>query len=110
MNKTQLIETVALQTGGKRKAADAVEAVLDAIVRAVVAGEAVSVTGFGTLVPKARPARMCLNPQTGDKVKVDASRVVRFRPGTRFQDLVAGRRPLPDSGNCIQKDPKATRP
>lgn len=96
--------------GGRRQATEAVETVLDAIVRAVVAGDAISITGFGKLIPTDRPARVSRHPQTGDKVKVDASRVVKFRPGKRFQDLVAGRRALPDSGNCIQKDPKTPCP
>nr|WP_197972609.1 HU family DNA-binding protein [Streptomyces gossypiisoli] len=110
VNKAQLIEAVAPRTGGKRQATAAVEAVLDAMVRAVVAGEAVSITGFGTLVPQARPARVSRNPQTGDEVKVAATRVVKFRPGTRFKDLVARRTPLPASGNSIQKAPKTPRP
>ncbi|WP_251075756.1 hypothetical protein [Streptomyces sp. ISL-12] len=37
-------------------------------------------------------------------MEVAERRVVKFRPGVRFQDLVAGRRAMPESGNCIQKD------
>ncbi|WP_374195176.1 HU family DNA-binding protein [Streptomyces sp. ISL-1] len=110
MNKAQLIEAVAAKTGGRAQATLAVETVLDVIVRTVAAGEAVSVTGFGTLVPKASPARVGRNPQTGDEVKVPASRVIRFRPGTRFRDLVSSRSPMPAFGNCIQKAPKTPRP
>ncbi|MFB1042329.1 HU family DNA-binding protein [Streptomyces chrestomyceticus] len=106
MNKAQLIHAVAKATGNRSQAADAVEATLDAMVRAVAAGEVVSITGFGSLTPEVRPARTARNPQTGEPVKVAERRVVKFRPGTRFQDLVAGRRAMPESGNCIQKDPK----
>ncbi|MFE7117503.1 HU family DNA-binding protein, partial [Streptomyces sp. NPDC057654] len=109
MNKAALIKAVTPRVGSKRQATDAVDAVLDTIVRAVAAGEAVSVTGFGTLVPKARPARVVRNPQNGEQIKRASSRVVRFRPGTRFSDLVSGRRPMPAIGNCIQKDPKTPR-
>nr|WP_239086468.1 HU family DNA-binding protein [Streptomyces parvus] len=109
VNKAQLIAAVEDELGGRAQATAAVESVLDAVVRTVARGEAVSVTGFGTLVPKARPARTARNPRTGDEVEVAPTRVVRFRPGARFQDLVAGRRAMPDSGNCIQKDPKTPK-
>ncbi|WP_308114699.1 HU family DNA-binding protein [Streptomyces sp. ISL-12] len=62
MNKAQLIQAVAKTTGNRAQAADAVEAALDAIVRAVAAGEVVSVTGFGSLTPRVRPARTARNP------------------------------------------------
>ncbi len=109
VNKAQLIQAVAKTTGNRAQAADAVEAALDAIVRAVTAGEVVSVTGFGSLTPEVRPARTARNPQTGEPVQVAERRVVKFRPGARFQDLVAGRRAMPESGNCIQKDPKSPK-
>jgi DNA-binding protein HU-beta len=100
---------VAKVTGNRAEAADAVEATLDAMVRAVAAGDVVSVTGFGSLTPEERPARTARNPQTGEPLNVGASRVIKFRPGTRFKDLVAGRRAMPESGNCIQKDPKTPK-
>ncbi|MGW7621613.1 HU family DNA-binding protein [Streptomyces antimycoticus] len=56
MNKTQLINAVAEKTGGHHAATVAVEAVLDALVRAVASGETISGTGFGTLAPKWLPA------------------------------------------------------
>ncbi|MGW2320163.1 HU family DNA-binding protein [Streptomyces sp. NPDC001680] len=110
MNKAQLVKAVADKGGRRLTPAEAVETVLDVIVRAVVAGDPVAVTGFGSLVPRDRPAREAYNPMTGAKVQVDAYRVVKFRPGARFQDLVAGRAALPADGSCIQKAPKAPRP
>ncbi|MFI1830686.1 HU family DNA-binding protein [Streptomyces sp. NPDC020412] len=106
MNKAQLIAAVAARSGTRAEAVRAVETVFDVIVRTVASGEAVSVTGFGTLVPRHIPARQGHSPQTGQKITISACRVVRFRPGVRFQDLVSGRRPMPQSGNCIQKDPQ----
>lgn len=113
MNKAQLIKAVTQATGNRAQATLAVESVLDAMVRAVAADDVVSVTGFGSLTPERRPARTVRNPQTGEPVEVGESRVVKFRPGARFKDLVAGRREMPESGNCIEKDPKkpkAARP
>lgn len=110
MNKAQLIDAVADKTGGRTSATLAVEAVLDTIVRAVVGGEPVTITGFGTIKPVERPARVSRNPQNGDQVQVAATRVPRFVAGERFKALVSGRRDLPEDGNCIQKDPKTLRP
>lgn len=110
MNKRQLILAVKAKGGRKLSPTEAVETVLDVIVRAVASGDPVSITGFGTLVPKYRPARDARDPRTGAKLKAAPSYTVRFRPGTRFRDLVSGRKPLPDSGNCIQKDPRTPRP
>ncbi|MDN0193941.1 HU family DNA-binding protein [Streptomyces sp. S.PNR 29] len=110
MNKAQLIKAVADKGGRHLTPTEAVEIVLDVVVRAVVAGDPVSVTGFGSLTPRQRPARQARNPQTGAKVTVPASRVVKFRPGARFQDLLDQRLPMPESGNCIQKAPKTPRP
>lgn len=109
MNKLQLIEAVAERTGDRTSASTAVEAVLDSIVRTVVNGEAVNVTGFGTFEGRYRPGRIARNPQDGARVHVPASRRVRFRPGANFKDLIAGRKSLPAATSAIQKAPKTPR-
>lgn len=48
MNKAQLIDAISDKMGGRQQATDAVDYVLDAIVRAVVQGDRVSITGFGS--------------------------------------------------------------
>ncbi|WP_042384939.1 HU family DNA-binding protein [Streptacidiphilus melanogenes] len=108
MNKAQLVEAVAEQLGGRRAAAEAVDAVLDTIVRAVTAGDRVSVTGFGTFEKVDRAARFARNPQTGDRVKVKKTAVPRFRPGQGFKDLVSGSKKLPKSGVAVRKAPKGS--
>ncbi|MGW7572361.1 HU family DNA-binding protein [Streptomyces sp. NPDC054765] len=110
MNKAQLIKAVADKGGRSLTPKEAVETVLDVMVRAVVAGDPVSVTGFGSLVPHDRPAHTARNPQTGDEIQVPATRVPHFRAGARFKDLAAGRTAMPESGNCIRKAPKTPRP
>ncbi|AXI79583.1 HU family DNA-binding protein [Peterkaempfera bronchialis] len=108
MNKAQLVEAVAEQLGGRRAAAEAVDAVLDTIVRAVVAGDRVSVTGFGTFEKVDRSARFARNPQTGEKVRVKKTSVPRFRPGQGFKDLVSGSKKLPKEGPSVKKAPKGS--
>lgn len=108
MNKAQLVEAVAEQLGGRRAAAEAVDAVLDTIVRAVTAGDRVSVTGFGTFEKVDRSARFARNPQTGERVKVKKTAVPRFRPGQGFKDLVSGSKKLPKTGPSVKKAPKGS--
>ncbi len=109
MNKAQLVEAIADKVGGRQNAADAVDAVLDAIVRAVVAGDRVSVTGFGSFEKVERPARYARNPQTGERVRVKKTSVPRFRAGQGFKDLVSGSKKLPRGGEVsVKKAPKGS--
>ncbi|MFZ4234338.1 HU family DNA-binding protein [Streptomyces murinus] len=109
MNKAQLVETIAEKVGGRQQAAEAVDHVLDAIVRAVVAGERVSVTGFGSFEKVDRPARYARNPQTGERVRVKKTSVPRFRAGQGFKDLVSGSKKLPRGGEVsVKKAPKGS--
>ncbi|WP_225846445.1 HU family DNA-binding protein [Streptomyces sp. HPF1205] len=109
MNKAQLVEAIADKLGGRQPAADAVDAVLDAIVRAVVSGDRVSVTGFGSFEKVERPARYARNPQTGERVRVKKTSVPRFRAGQGFKDLVSGAKKLPRGGEvAVKKAPKGS--
>jgi DNA-binding protein HU-beta len=109
VNKAQLVEAIADKMGGRQPAADAVDAVLDAIVRAVVAGDRVSVTGFGSFEKVERPARYARNPQTGERVRVKKTSVPRFRAGQGFKDLVSGTKKLPRGGEvAVKKAPKGS--
>jgi DNA-binding protein HU-beta len=109
VNKAQLVEAIADKVGGRQQAADAVDAVLDAIVRAVVGGDRVSVTGFGSFEKVDRPARYARNPQTGERVRVKKTSVPRFRAGQGFKDLVSGSKKLPKGGEvAVKKAPKGS--
>lgn len=108
MNKAQLVEAIADKLGGRQQAADAVDAVLDALVRAVVAGDRVSVTGFGSFEKVDRPARYARNPQTGERVRVKKTSVPRFRAGQGFKDLVSGSKKLPKNDIAVKKAPKGS--
>jgi DNA-binding protein HU-beta len=109
VNKAQLVEAIADKVGGRQQAAEAVDAVLDAIVRAVVNGDRVSVTGFGSFEKVDRPARYARNPQTGERVRVKKTSVPRFRAGQGFKDLVSGSKKLPRGGEvAVKKAPKGS--
>lgn len=89
MNKTELVNAVALKSELTKKDADkAVAAVLDAIKEAVAAGDKVQLIGFGTFEAKERAARECRNPRTGETITVEASKVPSFKAGQGFKDAV----------------------
>jgi DNA-binding protein HU-beta len=108
VNKAQLVEAIQDKLGGRQQAADAVDVVLDAIVRSVVAGERVSVTGFGSFEKVDRPARYARNPQTGERVRVRKTSVPRFRAGAGFKELVSGAKKLPKNDVAVKKAPKGS--
>lgn len=95
MNKAQLIEALAERLGDKKTASQAVEGVVDLIVRNVNKGEKVNITGFGVFEKRARAARTARNPRTGEAVKVKKTNVPAFRAGTQFKEVVGGTRKLP---------------
>ena len=82
MNQSELIEKVARATELNQAAAGhPVKAVVNAIIDSLIAGEAVRVSGLGTFNVAERPARAGRNPQSGEAVKIAASKAVRFRAG-----------------------------
>lgn len=96
MNKATLAESVSARLGESNAVGRAaVDAVFDAIVRAVIDGETVTITGFGTFTQQEQAGRSARNPQTGQRVEVPAQAVPKFRAGQGFKDLVSGRRPVP---------------
>ena len=104
MNKAELIEvlTEKLDTD-RRHANDAVEHLIDAIVRAVQKGESVTITGFGVFERRRRAARVARNPRTGETVKVKPTAVPAFRPGAQFKAIVSGAQKLPADGPAVRR-------
>ena len=103
MNKAELVDSIESRLGGKRAATEAVEAVLDAIIREVAKGNKVTLTGFGTFENVTRAPRTGRNPRTGETVPIEQTAVPRFRPGTSFRTVVADPRSLPRTGNAAAR-------
>jgi DNA-binding protein HU-beta len=96
VNKSELIEAVASRLDGNRKAAQAaVDGVIDEITRALVKGERVSLTGFGTFEKRARAARTARNPATGEQIKLKKTSVPAFKAGATLKSFVSGATKLP---------------
>jgi DNA-binding protein HU-beta len=89
MNKTQLVDVVALKTGLKKKEAEAaVNAVTEAIAEALKAGDKVQLIGFGTFDVKESAARDGRNPKTGETIKIAASKRPVFSAGSALKNSV----------------------
>jgi DNA-binding protein HU-beta len=87
MNKAQLIEQVkSTLKSSKADAERGVNAVLDGISKGLKKDKAVQLVGFGSFSVKKRKARTGRNPQTGEKIKIKASKTVGFKPGKALKD------------------------
>lgn len=94
-NKSQVIEALAERLGDRKLAAEALDGLVDFIVRTVKGGERVTITGFGSFEKRARAARTARNPRTGETIQVAGTEIPAFRPGAMFREVVSGTRNLP---------------
>jgi DNA-binding protein HU-beta len=104
MNKAELIDVLTEKLGSDRRTAtEAVENVVDIIVRAVHKGQSVTITGFGVFEQRKRAARVARNPRTGETVKVKPTSVPAFRPGAQFKAVIAGKQKLSAAGPAVKR-------
>ncbi len=91
MTKAEVVDQVAEQAGlSKQDAANAVDATLNVIQDALVRGSEVNFTGFGKFSSAERGARQGVNPQTGERIDIAASKVPRFSAGSGLKKTVRG--------------------
>ena len=89
MTKQEFVDRVASKSGlNKRDAAKAVDAFLDSVTDALTEGESVNFTGFGKFTVAQRGARQGVNPQTGERIQIAASKVPRFSAGSALKNAV----------------------
>ncbi|MDD2445450.1 MAG: HU family DNA-binding protein [Clostridia bacterium] len=88
MNKTQFIKSIAETSGLTIKEATAAyDAFVETVVKSLKNGEKVSLLGFGNFELKKRAARMGINPQTKEQVKISASNAPAFKVSKTFKSL-----------------------
>lgn len=81
LNKNEIIEIVAEKAMlSKRDAREAFELIFDEIEKALLNGEEVNITNFGTLVPIHRKARIGTDPKTHKQITLKAKNSIAFRP------------------------------
>lgn len=90
LTRMDLAEAVHNEVGLSRNdSADLVESVLQHVSDALVRGESVKISSFGTFSIRDKAARMGRNPKTGEEVPISPRRVLTFRPSHLMKDKVA---------------------
>ena len=89
MNKADFVAQVADAAElSKADSARAVDAFIEVIKKALKKGDDVTLVGFGTFSVRKRAARQGRNPQTGDTIKIKASKNPAFKAGKALKDAV----------------------
>lgn len=89
MNKTELVDSLAKEAGvAKTDASKVLEALITTVHKSLKKGEDVAITGFGKFHVVKRAARQGVNPRTGEKVKIKASKAPKFTPGAGLKGAV----------------------
>ncbi len=89
MNKTELVEKIAAGAGlSKVDAKKALNAAVEAVKEALIAGDKVALVGFGTFSVNERPAREGINPATKTKISIAAKKVAKFKAGAELADAL----------------------
>ncbi len=89
MNKAQLIDSIAEQSGlTKADSKKALEAFVSSIGSSLKKGDKIALVGFGSFAVADRPARTGRNPQSGKEIKIPAKKIVKFKPGSELGEAV----------------------
>ena len=91
MNKSQLIDAVASDSGlSKADSARAIDSIVNTVTKTLKKGDEVAITGFGKFSVVKRAARQGVNPRTGERVKIKASKAPKFSAGASLKQAVSG--------------------
>ena len=92
MNKAELVAAMADKTELSKKDAEAaLKAFTDVVAEELKKGEKIQLVGFGTFEVSERAAREGRNPQTGETMKIEASKSPKFKAGKALKDMVNGK-------------------
>jgi len=90
LTRMDLSEAVFREVGlSRNESAQLVESVLDMMSDALVAGESVKISSFGTFNIRHKTARVGRNPKTGEEVPISPRRVLTFRPSHLMKERVS---------------------
>ncbi|MEJ6391697.1 integration host factor subunit alpha [Gymnodinialimonas sp. 2305UL16-5] len=90
LTRMDLSEAVFREVGlSRNESAQLVERVLEMMSDALVEGEQVKISSFGTFSVRSKTARVGRNPKTGEEVPISPRRVLTFRPSHLMKDRVA---------------------
>lgn len=90
LTRMDLSESVFREVGlSRNESADLVESILTHVSDALVRGESVKISSFGTFSVRDKAARIGRNPKTGEEVPIHPRRVLTFRPSHLMKERVA---------------------
>ncbi|HIT06610.1 MAG TPA: HU family DNA-binding protein [Candidatus Scybalocola faecipullorum] len=89
MNKAELVAAVAEKAElSKKDSEKLLKAFVDVVTDELIKGEKVQLVGFGTFEVSERPEREGRNPQTGETMKIAASKAPKFKAGKALKDAI----------------------
>jgi DNA-binding protein HU-beta len=89
MHKHELVEQIAERSGlSKGQASEALSATIATIEDGLAAGQAITITGFGKFSVAHRDARAGVNPSTGERIYIAATKSPRFTAGAQLKNAV----------------------
>ena len=89
MNKAELVAAVSAKTNETKKVTEeTLNAFIEVVTETLKKGDKIQLVGFGTYETKSRAARKGRNPQTGEEIKIAASKVPSFKAGKALKDEV----------------------
>ena len=92
--RADLTEVLHRDVGLSRsESADMVNSVLDLVSDALVEGQNVKLSSFGTFIVRSKRQRIGRNPKTGEEVPITPRRVLVFRPSQMMKNIVNGEEP-----------------
>lgn len=112
MNRAELVEALAERHEMSRREANEVLSFLfhpseGVIAKSLKKGDTVSLTGFGVFSARKRNARTARNPQTGESIKVAATKVPAFKAGASLKGTISGKSKA--AGKSAAKPAKAAK-
>ena len=94
LTRADLTEVLHREVGLSRtESADMVNSILDLVSDALISGQTVKLSSFGTFMVRAKRQRMGRNPKTGVEVPITPRRVLVFRPSQIMKNIVNGQEP-----------------
>lgn len=89
MTKDELIDSAAAKANiSKKEAGEILDAILEGITKSLMKGDKVVLTGFGVFRVVDRAARQGINPKTGEKIQIAASKSPKFKAGKALKEAV----------------------
>ena len=97
MTKADIVEQIYERVGfSKKESAELVERVFQIMKETLAEGEKVKISGFGNFVVREKNAQKGRNPQTGEEIRLEARRVLKFKPSLVLKNILND---LPEAGS-----------